>query len=288
MHSGSAVAWRSRFSRVDCRPNRNGCCYQCCFSENACHGLLHHEVPREDDAVNDAAVRRHDPRHPKARRAREASGTASRQRPCRRAGQKQRKTKEDPQRLARQKCIRLASMANRCYWLSSAEIAVFVLTGGDSISTHYKTRIFTRQLQWIIQECKRILNGDASSSADPRLADPAVLGATALSVDLIEGTPSPTTGAPQPGAPAEAPEDKKEHDENCLSCAPAASGLRAAAPPAPEIPGRVGAHRAGFATGSAECGFRTAEEKTWSQCPPRPVHGFVVVALLVLFEVLCR
>ena len=87
-----------------------------------------------------------------------------------------------------------------------------MLTGGDSISTHHKARIFTRQLQWIIQECKRILNGDASSSADPRLADPAVLGTTALSVDLIEGTPSPTNGAPQPGAPAEAAEDNEEHD----------------------------------------------------------------------------
>ena len=72
---------------------------------------------------------------------------------------------------------------------------------------------------------------------------------------------SSTTGAPQPGAPAEAPEDRKAHDENCLPCAPAASGLRAAAPPAPEIPGRVGAHRAGFATGSAECGCHTADEK---------------------------
>jgi len=134
--------------------------------------------------------------------------------PAEEPARKKRKTKEDLQRLARQKCIRLASMANRCYWLSSAEIAVFVLTGGDSISTHRKARIFTRQLQWIIQECKRILNGDASSSADPRLADPAVLGTTALSVDLIEGTPSPTTGAPQPGAPAEAAEDNEEHDAN--------------------------------------------------------------------------
>ena len=75
---------------------------QLCFSEDACHGLLHHEVPREDDAVNDAAVRRHDPRHPQARRARGASGTASRQRPCRRADQEKTKTKEDLQRLARQ------------------------------------------------------------------------------------------------------------------------------------------------------------------------------------------
>ena len=56
--------------------------------------------------------------------------------PAEEPARKKRKTKEDLQRLARQKCIRLASMANRCYWLSSAEIAVFVLTGGDSISTH--------------------------------------------------------------------------------------------------------------------------------------------------------
>ena len=67
---------------------------QLCFSKNACHGLLHYEVPREDDAVNDAAVRRHDPRHSQARRAREASGTASRQRPCRRAGQENEEQKK--------------------------------------------------------------------------------------------------------------------------------------------------------------------------------------------------
>ena len=30
---------------------------------------------------------------------------------------KQRRTKEDLQRLARHKCIRLSSMANICYWL---------------------------------------------------------------------------------------------------------------------------------------------------------------------------
>ena len=100
-----------------------------------------------------------------------------------------------------------------------------MLTGGDSISTHRKARIFTRQLQWIIQECKRILNGDASSSADPRLADPAVLGTTALSVELIEGTPSPTTGAPQPGAPAEAAEDDEEHDANDVTAEIASSEL---------------------------------------------------------------
>ena len=61
--------------------------------------------------------------------------------------------------------------------------------------------------------------------------------------------------------------------------------VRATLSPVPEIPGGVGAHRARFATGSAECGCHTAEEKkTWSQCPPRPVTGFVDVALLVFPE----
>ena len=60
--------------------------------------------------------------------------------------------------------------------------------------------------------------------------------------------------------------------------------LRAAASPAPEIPGRLGAPRAGFATGNAQCGSRTAGKK-WFQCMPRPVHGFVVVALLMFCDV---
>ena len=82
------------FLELSSQEGRRRC--QLCFSKDACHGLLHHEVPREDDAVNDAALRRHDPRHPQARRAREASGTASRQRPCRRAGQEKTKNKRRP------------------------------------------------------------------------------------------------------------------------------------------------------------------------------------------------
>ena len=70
-----------------------------------------------------------------------------------------------------------------------------------------------------------ILNGDASSSADPRLADPAVLGTAALSVDFIESTPSPTTGAPQPGAPAKAAEDNEEHDADDVTAEIASSEL---------------------------------------------------------------
>ena len=112
---------------------------------------------------------------------------------------KKRRTKEDLQRIARQKCIRLASMANRCYWLSSAEIAVFVSTGGDTIETHRHTRIFTRQLQWVIQECKRLLNGDPATATAADNAETAELGATKLSVRLVKAATSETAGASQPG-----------------------------------------------------------------------------------------
>ena len=61
--------------------------------------------------------------------------------------------------------------------------------------------------------------------------------------------------------------------------------LRAAASPAPEIPGRLGAHRAGFATGSVQCGSRTAGKIRVLPMSVRPVHGFVVVALLMFCDV---
>ena len=37
-----------------------------------------------------------------------------------------RKTQEDLARRARRVCIRLASMANRCFWLSTTEVAVHI------------------------------------------------------------------------------------------------------------------------------------------------------------------
>ena len=49
-------------------------------------------------------------------------------------------------------------MANRCYWLSTTELAINILTGGDTIKTHAFHRLFTRQLQWIAQEAKRLAN----------------------------------------------------------------------------------------------------------------------------------
>ncbi len=60
---------------------------------------------------------------------------------------KQRKTKEDVVRRARRLTIRLASMANRCFWVSAAELTVHILTDGDCLQSHNHSTIFTRQLQ---------------------------------------------------------------------------------------------------------------------------------------------
>jgi hypothetical protein len=73
---------------------------------------------------------------------------------------KKRKTLEALQRRARRVTIRLASMANRCFWLSACELTVHILTDGDCLQSHNNMRIFTRQLQWAAQECKRFLNNE--------------------------------------------------------------------------------------------------------------------------------
>ena len=75
---------------------------------------------------------------------------------------KRRKTQEDLKRRARRVCMRLASMGNRCYWLSCCEVTVHILTGGDCLQSHNNLRVFTRQLQWMMQQCKRQLNEEAT------------------------------------------------------------------------------------------------------------------------------
>ena len=71
-----------------------------------------------------------------------------------------RKTQEDLAKRARRLTCRLASMGNRCFWLSAAEVTVHLLTDGDCLQTHTNVSIFTRQLQWAMHQCKRVLNGD--------------------------------------------------------------------------------------------------------------------------------
>lgn len=57
---------------------------------------------------------------------------------------KQRKTQADAAARARRVCVRLAAMANRCYWLSTTEVATHILTGGDALQSHNNIRVFTR------------------------------------------------------------------------------------------------------------------------------------------------
>ena len=78
---------------------------------------------------------------------------------------KQRKSLEDFARRARRVTIRLASMANRCFWLSAAELVVHILTDGDCLQSHNNIKLFTRQLQWAIQQCKRQLNHEAADGS---------------------------------------------------------------------------------------------------------------------------
>ena len=74
---------------------------------------------------------------------------------------KKAKTEAESAARARRVTVRLASMANRCYWLSTTEITTHILTGGDVLQTHHNARLFTRQLHWTMQECKRALNKEA-------------------------------------------------------------------------------------------------------------------------------
>ena len=95
---------------------------------------------------------------------------------------KKRKTLEDLTRRARRFTIRLASMANRCFWLSAAELVVHILTDGDCLQSHNHMRIFTRQLQWAAQQCKRHLNHEAVE----KRADTAHHSLTAVSFQVAQ------------------------------------------------------------------------------------------------------
>ena len=120
---------------------------------------------------------------------------------------KKRKTQADEAARARRVCVRLAAMANRCHWLSTTEITTHILTSGDALQSHYNVRVFTRQLQWAMQQCKRILNKEAPiednaqsqqsiQTARVQLQTPEVL------LSAQGGAPQPADddqgGAPQP------------------------------------------------------------------------------------------
>ena len=73
---------------------------------------------------------------------------------------KKQKTQEDLARRCRRLTIRIASMANRCFWVSAAELTIHILTDGDCLQSHMNLTLFTKQIQWAMQQCKKILNND--------------------------------------------------------------------------------------------------------------------------------
>jgi hypothetical protein len=59
-------------------------------------------------------------------------------------------------------------MGNRCFWVSAAELTVHILTDGDCLQSHNNVNIFTRQLQWAMQQCNRHLNHEPVEEATER------------------------------------------------------------------------------------------------------------------------
>jgi len=90
------------------------------------------------------------------------------------------KTKEDLAHRCRRLTIRLASMANRCFWLSAAELLIHVYADGDCLQSHKNITVFTKQLQWAMQQCKKILNKDIPEES----REPEFLTVEAVSVHV--------------------------------------------------------------------------------------------------------
>ena len=119
------------------------------------------------------------------------------------ANRKKRRTQDDMKARARRLTVRLASMANRCYWLSTTEVTTHILTGGDALQTHINIRVFTRRLQWSMQQCKRQLNGEAALEdiSQNELAVQSVEVKLSTEVHSGDGVPQPLVdadGVPQP------------------------------------------------------------------------------------------
>ena len=70
----------------------------------------------------------------------------------------------DLQAYVRSKLSRMIFSANRSHWFSACELAIYVLTGGGhSIATHQDQPMFTNRTHYMMEECKRILNGDSTA-----------------------------------------------------------------------------------------------------------------------------
>jgi len=109
------------------------------------------------------------------------------------ANRKKPRTQEEVKARARRLTVRLASMANRCYWLSTTEVVTHILTGGDALQTHHNQRVFTRQLQWSMQHCKRRLNGERPPDdiSQNEVAVQTVQVKLSMELDSADGVPQP-------------------------------------------------------------------------------------------------
>ena len=128
---------------------------------------------------------------------------------------KRRRTCEDLARRARRVCIRLASMANRCFWLSTTEVALHILTGGDCLQSHHNVRLFTRQLQWACQHCKRLLNHEGAGEVQQsdQLPILPVLLHIPVAEDEEPHSAGGTGGAPQPAGETPAGDEQADGAE---------------------------------------------------------------------------
>ncbi len=124
---------------------------------------------------------------------------------------KRRRTGEDLARRARRVCIRLASMANRCFWLSTTEVALHILTGGDCLQSHYNVRLFTRQLQWACQQCKRLLNGEGA--VEEEQSEHVSLGAVRIRIPVADAEEEGQTAGGPSGAPQPAGDDVADDEQ---------------------------------------------------------------------------
>ena len=128
---------------------------------------------------------------------------------------KRRRTCEDLSRRARRVCIRLASMANRCFWLSTTEVALHILTGGDCLQSHHNVRLFTRQLQWACQQCKRLLNHEGAEEVQQgeQLPVQALRIQIRVAEDEEEHSAGGTNAAPQPAGETPAGDEQADGAE---------------------------------------------------------------------------
>ena len=71
--------------------------------------------------------------------------------------------------LACAKLRRMVVSANRSHWLSACELAIFYITGGHCVHTHHTREVFPGRAHYLMNECRRLLNGE-THQADPMLA----------------------------------------------------------------------------------------------------------------------